>query len=72
MLLDVVRQTSGSVRSFTVSPAQDLVVGGYMVNSLGLCKPCQTPTNEYIPVNTKLTLGSIAAARGRKKVGDNV
>ena len=72
MLLEVVSQTSRSIRKFTISPAQDLVVGGYMINSLGLCNACQIQDNEYAPVDNELTLGSIAAARGRKKVGDNV
>jgi hypothetical protein len=48
-----------------------------MVDSLGLCNARQTQQYhwKYPPiskVNKKLTLGSIAAARGRKKVGDSV
>jgi hypothetical protein len=75
MFLDVIRETSRSVCGLDVGSPENFVVRGYMVD--GFClwmmkeEVSSQRTLETSPAADELTLGSIAAARGKKKVGDN-
>lgn len=70
MLLQVVGKTSGSVSGFNVCPSENFVVRCDVEDCLGLV-PCQLGRcprgDRAIP-----TSGSMAAALGRKNVGERV
>lgn len=71
MFLEVERETPDPVRCFSVCSPQDLVVRCDVVDGFGLRKG-QFQLAVYGHQQLELTSGSIAAALGKKNVGESV
>jgi len=72
MLFQVVGQTSCSVSSLLIRAPQDPVIGSNMIDCFGLERGVSEVMALVKAKESWNTSGSIAAARGRKSVGERL